>query len=201
VLLVDGPVEASGYTWYLVAPLGSLNDQELPVGWVAVADKTGETWVEARDAECPGKPSTIAQLSSLEPLIALSCFGDEEIEFTAQAIEPEATCGVDIGWTIEPDWLASTCPQPMFILTGPDAERDLYTVIEPGTDVGDIDPGVLREDAVDVVVRGHFDHEASDSCRVAVTEPDAGSEPDVTPEEAIVICRSQFVVTSLEAAS
>jgi hypothetical protein len=200
VLVLDGPVQASGYSWYLVAPLGLGDDHELPVGWVAAADKTGEVWVEARDAECPQAPTTIAELSILEPLIALACFGDQEIEFTAQAMRPEATCGVDLGWTIQPDWLGSTCRQPEFILIGPGAERDLYTIIEPGTRIGDIDPGVVPEEAVDVVVRGHFDHEASDSCRIDVYVPESG-HPDMTPEEAVVICRSQFVVTSLEAAS
>ena len=200
VLVVDGPVEASGYTWYLVAPLGHLADQDLPVGWVAVADKDGEPWVQARDAECPEKPTTFGQLSTLEPLIALACFGDEEIEFTAQALRPEATCGVDLGWTIQPDWLGSTCAQPLFILTGPGGDGDLYTIIEPGTQIGDIEPGVTPDEAVDVVVRGHFDHEASGSCRIDVYEPEAGPGPDITDDEAIVICRSQFVVTSLEPA-
>ena len=199
VLVVDGPVEASGYTWYLVAPLGLRADHQRSVGWVAVADKNGETWVQPRDAECPEKPTTFTQMSELEPLIALACFGDEEIEFTAQAMEPEATCGVDAGWTIQPDWLGSTCPQPEFILVGEGASRDMYTITEPGTELGDIDPGVTPEDAVDVVVRGQFDHEASGSCQVDVYIPESG-DPGVTPEQAVIICRSQFVITSMEAA-
>ena len=199
VLVVDGPVEASGYTWYLVATLGHRDDHGLPVGWVAIADKNGETWVQPRDAECPEKPTTFARMSELEPLIALACFGDEEIEFTARAMEPEATCGVDVGWTIQPDWLGSTCRHPEFILTGEGASRDMDTITEPGTELGDIDPGVTPEDAVDVVVRGHFDHEASGSCQVDVYIAESG-DPGVTPEEAVIICRSQFVITSMEAA-
>jgi serpin B len=44
LLVVGGPVEASGYVWWQVEPL-SLALQDADVGWVAMADHDGEPWI------------------------------------------------------------------------------------------------------------------------------------------------------------
>ena len=45
LLVVGGPVEASGYVWWKVEPL-SLPLQDADVRWVAMADHDGEPWIE-----------------------------------------------------------------------------------------------------------------------------------------------------------
>jgi hypothetical protein len=199
VFVADGPVEASGYTWYFIAPLGlGAGEQDLPVGWVAIADKDGSAWVEERDANCPEKPDTFAEFSELDPYIALACFGDDDLTFDAETIRPEATCGIDLGWTIQPEWLGNTCPQPTYILIGEGAARDHYAVTEPGVEFLGVDPGVERDEAVEVAVTGAFDHPESENCRVERYEPEAGPDPQISREEAVLICRSQFVVTDMQ---
>jgi serpin B len=44
LLVVGGPVEATGYTWWQVEPM-SFALQEATVGWVAMADHDGEPWI------------------------------------------------------------------------------------------------------------------------------------------------------------
>ena len=55
LLVLDGPVQASGYDWYQVKPLTRLGapSELAPLGWVAVAGKDGEPWIEQTAAACP----------------------------------------------------------------------------------------------------------------------------------------------------
>ena len=51
VVVLDGPVQASGYDWYLVQPtITSDTADPYPFGWVAAADKDGEPWIESGTA-------------------------------------------------------------------------------------------------------------------------------------------------------
>jgi serpin B len=45
LLVLDGPVEGSGYTWYKVAPVSFPGLAGPGFGWVSSADKTGEAWI------------------------------------------------------------------------------------------------------------------------------------------------------------
>ena len=53
--VLDGPVRASGYAWYEVAPLDAW---DLPSGWVASGDRDGEPWIEPGGFDCPALRST-----------------------------------------------------------------------------------------------------------------------------------------------
>jgi serpin B len=52
--VIGGPVEASGYTWVHVAPVGVTLDDGATDGWVAIADHDGTPWVEASAAPLAG---------------------------------------------------------------------------------------------------------------------------------------------------
>ncbi len=45
LLVLDGPVSASGYTWYKVAPVSFSRLEGPGFGWVAMAGKDGEPWI------------------------------------------------------------------------------------------------------------------------------------------------------------
>lgn len=45
LLVLDGPVEGSGYTWYMVEPVSFSGLSGPGFGWVAIAGKDGERWV------------------------------------------------------------------------------------------------------------------------------------------------------------
>jgi serpin B len=45
LFVLEGPVSASGYTWYKIAPVSFVGLAGPGNGWVAVADKDGQPWV------------------------------------------------------------------------------------------------------------------------------------------------------------
>ena len=50
LVILDGPVEDSGYTWYPVRPLAFSGLDGPGLGWVAMADKNGEPWIAPASA-------------------------------------------------------------------------------------------------------------------------------------------------------
>jgi hypothetical protein len=198
VYVVDGPVHASGFTWYEVAPMRAKDEpNDLPFGWVAAAGKDGEPWVAGGAYRCPARPTDVATFLAVPALAGLACFGRHDLAISGRLARPEATCGVDIGWTIEPEWLASTCPHPEFYLADDNTTGASFElVLNPGTDVGDLDPGVEPAEWLDVLVTGHFDVRAAANCHGVVTEP--GTVVELSPAEIVLACRATFVVTGIE---
>jgi hypothetical protein len=52
--VLDGPVSASGYTWYKVAPVSFVGLDGPGYGWVASAGTDGEPWIALREAPIAG---------------------------------------------------------------------------------------------------------------------------------------------------
>jgi len=198
VFVVKGPIAGSGYHWYEVQPLGGAQTfPRLPFGWVAAADKTGEPWISGGGFVCPTTPKTFAAFFALEPLAWVACFGRKSMTFPARLADPEATCGVDIGWTVTPDWLASTCPQPKFIVFDPKSnENSIYSVIDPGLDTSAFRPGPEMKEWIAVNVTGHFDHKAAPTCKGISTEPTVAVP--IGRDEIITGCRATFVITGIK---
>lgn len=198
VYVVAGPVEASGFAWYQVAPMRADDGFiDLPFGWVAAAGKDGEPWVEGDGYRCPSQPTGVSAFLAVPALAGLACFGKHDLSISGLLARPEATCGVDIGWTIAPEWLGSTCPQPMFYLAdATKAEASINLVLNPGIDVRHLDPGVEPPDWIAVRVTGHFDVRAAATCRGVVTEP--GTTIELSPAEIVLSCRATFVVTDIQ---
>jgi hypothetical protein len=198
VYVVDGPVRASGFTWFEVAPMRAEDEpNDLPFGWVAVAGKDGEPWVAGGGYRCPARPTGVATFLAVPALAGLACFGRHDLAISGRLARPEATCGVEIGWTIEPEWLASTCPHPEFYLVDDDTTGASFElVLNPGIDVRDLDPDVEPADWLDVLVTGHFDVRAAANCHGVVTEP--GAVIGLSPAEVVLSCRATFVVTDIE---
>ena len=88
--ILDGPVSASGYTWYEVALLRS---GSTPQGWVAAASRSGEPWLAAGDFSCPAIPTDFRSLAALPPPVGLACF--PRIPITVMARLISCNCDVD----------------------------------------------------------------------------------------------------------
>jgi len=185
--VLDGPVPASGYEWYEVAPLGS---RILPQGWVAAAARSGEPWLTGGDFSCPAVPTDFRSLAALPPAVGLACF--PRIPITVRARLIGCNCDVDGGW-LTPAWFSLGTGGPGMLV---EPERS-----QPPTDVGEwfwlsLDPAGRHADVLpmgDVVeVTGMFDHPAAASC--TFTEMDG--EPIPSPR-----CRLVFAVTKLDARS
>jgi serpin B len=52
--VIGGPVSASGYVWYEVAPVSYALAHGIAHGWVAMADHDGEPWIALADAPIAG---------------------------------------------------------------------------------------------------------------------------------------------------
>ena len=63
LVVLDGPVEASGYDWYLVDVTSEPpEDVSYPFGWVAAAGKDGEAWIAPERHDCPKRPTEVESL-------------------------------------------------------------------------------------------------------------------------------------------
>ena len=156
VVVVDGPVHASGYDWYQVQPT-ILEESALfyPFGWVAGADKDGEPWLEPATVECPPLPSTLREVATLnhddEMFYEVTCFGDEEVTFRARLATSSAICGLALPYALEPRWMTGACsidPRYLVHVDPKNTDDELYTSWAP-----------------DVSVRGPIPRRRATSCR------------------------------------
>ena len=171
--IADGPVGASGYDWYLAAPLDRPDGSRGPFGWIAAASREGDPWIREVAPPCPAVD--LAAVLALQALERLACFGDEPLTLNAVSIG----CGAGGGpWTWDPGWLVMVGGCGL----SPDAGGGdvlLYRVRPGGTEPT---PGP---------VLGHFDDAAAAGCSVTTADPAFPAPPR---EEAVVICRTEFVI-------
>ena len=99
LFVIEGPVAASGYDWFLVRPMGEADLQFHPdppdLGWVAAASKVGEPWLVAQSFPCL-RASPLETLSDIDypphGLIGLACFGDSPQRFDADLVSGLVDC-------------------------------------------------------------------------------------------------------------
>ena len=174
--VVDGPVAASGYEWYLAAPLRRPDGSQGPFGWIAAASRDGEGWLRAATPDCPTSVD-LASVLALQALERLACFGGDSLTLTA----PQVACGAGGGpWTWEPAWIA--------VLGGCGLAIDDTGAMPYRVPPGVADPGTT----LPLTVRGHFDDPAAQTCRVTSADPAAYPAPSV--EESVLLCRTEFVI-------
>jgi len=193
LLVLDGPVSASGYTWYKVAPVSFDGLGGPGYGWVAIAGTDGEPWI----ATCPPRPG-LALAVMVSHLLA--CTGDQEITFTARLAADDGLDWDDTSevqpWWIEPDWFGGASDFVLSPLEG-EPNYEFSALLDPA-----IDPRTLPAFFDDlgntiwtvVEVTGQYDHPEARTCR-GKSVPDGEQPPK--PEEVVAYCRSQFVVTSV----
>lgn len=203
-VVLDGPVQASGYDWYLVQAIKA--DKDIPTylfGWIAAAAKNGEPWIGPASIECPPLPETVDDLRRISqdaPMyFEITCFGGHEITFQARVGLPEAQCGTEPPWGNDPVWLDACRSSGAPELVAIDAPRGAWLRPRwaPGVDTGLVlDDATRLENWPIVEVTGMFDHPDALTCRNRLNyESPDWPEPD--PAYTILGCRMQFVVTSM----
>jgi len=198
VFVQGGPSKGSGYTWYRVLPLRQDNDKsDMPFGYVAAGDKNGTPWLGA-GPPCPGLPGDYDSFVRNNGLTALACFKGQQIKFPARLEAPEATCGIDIGWTVQPDWLGSTCPQPAVLVADTDTTDSFLPIIDPKVDLKRFKPGVDEPDWVPVVITGRYDHPDAKQCKGVST--DHSTKVPLGRAQIVLGCRATFVITAIDPA-
>ncbi|HLA17229.1 MAG TPA: hypothetical protein VJZ72_10050 [Candidatus Limnocylindrales bacterium] len=197
VFVVAGPVAASGYDWYQVEPVLRAGDDEgLPFGWVAAAGKDGEQWLAGGRFKCPSAPTHFEEFVVLQGTIQLACFGDDSLTFMARIGNANEICPLEAPWTIEPEWLTGEGCQRLLVYSV-NSDDGFYPVLDPVLRPPDLPPGVEPNDAIMVEITGHHDHPSARTCKGVKNE--TGAEIPLSPEEIVLHCRSQFVVTSIRA--
>ncbi len=181
--VLEGPVSASGYAWYEVAPLAS---RSLPIGWVASADRDGHPWIGAGAFDCPPVPADFRSLAVTPAGVGLACFPRVPITVTARLIE--CNCDVDGPW-YTPSWLELASGSPNLLVepattTVPGNFADWFALnLDPTGEHPDVLPiGQIVE------VVAIFDHPAASIC----TRTEMDGQP--VPSQG---CRLQFAVTRL----
>jgi len=204
VVVLDGPVQASGYDWYLVQPtIPRATAVQYPFGWVAAAGKDGEPWIQSRTPGCPPLPKSGEQLDELNQgrfmFPEITCFGGKSIRFQARLGVPEARCGVEPDWGIDPSWFDRCGSDESYLvpLEAPADYAGVPPIWAPGvdTDLGAV-PNAQLADMPLVEVTGMFDHPAAQTCRNK-SNNDETSMPEPDPALTILRCRLKFVVTSI----
>ena len=183
VYLIDGPVQADGYEWYLAAVTSPYSLFAEQVGWVPAGDRAGP-WLVPAETDCPQEPIELADVTyaAIPPLELLACVGSRELTLTGWLPAPP------------PSEAASDVCQP---LSDREAFCDFgYTILRPveGEWAGSADhlPWIGETAAglsapprdAWVTIRGSFDHPASAECF------------DGAPFS-VLLCRTDFVVTSI----
>ena len=185
VFIVDGPVPADGYDWYLVqAMVESGSEPGAPFGWVAAASRDGEPWIDdVEETDCPGVPEDAIRLGAIPPEVLIHCFGRAELSFEVAA---NIYCLPDEVRQVEPAWFGAGCG----MLTG-DAcgSCGLAIAADPASGIE-----IPREQSGRWAVRGHVDDPAAGTCRA----PTGGAADTQVPEQfGVHLCRTTFVLTSL----
>jgi hypothetical protein len=190
--LLDGPVNADGYEWYLAATEMNTaqNSSTWPeaVGWVAAGDAEDAWLVVDEERSCPSEPIELGDVTNLAmtKLELLHCFGDRELTLSGwlpdlpvsegERARDMAACREQLPWLM--------CGSLYDLLRR--EESDVYGdadyvdfAVDPASDL------VLPARGQFVTVSGRFDH------------PDAQACGDVGR---VAICRFTFVLTSVEPA-
>jgi hypothetical protein len=182
VLIVDGPRASDGYEWFQVKPIRPDGLRERPFGWLAAGSREGQPWIAAEDLLCPDS-SDIGGILRLAPEERLACYGGRTIQFRASDYGCGSADGQPI--TFEPEWLkgSSGCG-----FGGAQPGGDwLMLRFPPGASQG-FGPGLTYD------VIGHFDDPAAATCKGSSNDPDIAAPSNA---EAVVECRTEFVVESL----
>lgn len=182
--LLDGPVQADGYAWYLGATVSPNALTTEYIGWVAAGDESGP-WLVSQEPDCPQHPIHLSDLivANLSRFEAIACFGGEElavrgwyVDLPADA-EPPGQCSAEPAWLVCGWGYHMLRPQPSGWYG--DA-NNLHMKVDPASNVQRPPRGNW------VTVTGMFDHPAAQDCGSSAQQ-DASFR---------LMCRMEFVITS-----
>ena len=196
-MVLDGPVTASGYDWYLVRLLSEVDLQfhpdPPPFGWVAAAAPDGEPWLASFPIDCHETPLDWLIYDFHQPPIELawlSCFADSTRSFTASLGRVDIDCP-DGDIRPRAAWLDACGPGYALASEGglgPDGDRYMTVAVHPDAGVEALPP-VEPGSWLVVNVEGQYDHPAASECQSA--------DPGVPAQVASLGCRATFVVTAI----
>ena len=202
--VVDGPVSADGFDWYLLSALGlpmssgcitpiDTTPFNCPVwfGWAAAEGSDGDAWLVPGEIACPEWPNPAITDDFVFGVPAygyLACFGDEArtvVGFYPEIPEDAGLGGACAGVPTDMAWI--TCNLGYEQIVG-DPAAGFFGAGLPLA----IDPATVEMPARGqwIEITGRYGHPAAQEC--------TWGDP---PEETILGCRAQFVVESAQAST
>jgi hypothetical protein len=192
LFVIDGPVIAQNYEWYQVKAWRPRSPSvSWPVGWVARAGHDGEVWFRSTSVGCTASPSVEA-LVALAPADRLACYRDTTIQIRAVVGTAAVDCDpARSGCPTGPEWLAMSALRASISASVDAPAAAVPIALEPGAG---LDADAIEQAGV-VGLRGTFDHPDARSCG---PDPElAGPAGPLSPTEAVLECRTRFVVTAV----
>ena len=184
VYVIDGPVAANGYDWYLVDPVRV--DWAIwggpPAGWVAAAGKDGERWLAPTPEEYACDPApTLSELAMLAPQYRLHCWPGVELHL--QGAAEECTLVADVPWDgfcrVLP--VGSSDPPPGCMDCAAPSLRVAFSTAD----------AAVPPDGSTITFSGQFDDPSAATC-IGVVLGYEGPPQLLTYE-----CRQRFVATAI----
>lgn len=217
VYLVEGPVEADGYSWYRVAPgedrfatdcnrpetasaLACANE----LGWAAAVTADGERWMEPVGPGCPSARDTEAYLA-LDAVERLACAGDAPWQLVAYLAPETGGRGCYPVWVVDPFWMDGSCnfffPQPTESQLDADTRLQAFVPPQLGSCNADGCPfDELKGSWVEIT--GHLGDPVAETCTMVrnPSHPSFGepSNPPAGPGLTKFNCRLNFVVDAVQ---
>jgi hypothetical protein len=183
VFVIDGPVRASEYDWYMVRPMGGAG----PLGWVAAADHDQTPWLAPATVACPADPSLDDLGARMEAVVRLFCYGSRTFTFT-DSLSWGPGCG-DGNVLESPAWMAG-CSTTFYWGAG----------VQSGAPLA-ITPDLLaaagpraEDDSFRATVVAHLDDPAARTCQ---PYPGLNVDYELLRVGVVLGCRATFVATSL----
>jgi hypothetical protein len=193
LFVIDGPVIAQNYEWYQVKAWRPRSPSvSWPVGWVARAGHDGEVWFRSTTVGCPASPISVEDVVALAPADRLACYRDTTLQIRAVVGTAPVDCDpARSGCPTGPEWLARSALRASISASVDPPGAGVPIALDPGAG---LDPDAIEQAGV-VRLDGTFDHPDARSCG-----PDpqrAGPDGPITPIEAVLECRTRFVVTAV----
>jgi hypothetical protein len=194
VLVLGGPVQADGYTWYAVglAQDPTLTSAEIQVGWVAGASGT-TPWLVPDAAGCP--TPGVAALGALAGIERVGCFGASSLHFGAhQTAEPPdggfgGACQPPAG---QPGWLVCDNINHSWVNEDGGTTGLLLLHFDPATGITPTGLAPVNTTGPAYQITGHFDDQAANACG------DTSDPTKLDQLSAWLTCASEFVVETLK---
>lgn len=197
--VVDGPVAADGYAWYLLSGLGlpqasgcatvKTDPWECPAwfGWAAAAGPAGDAWLETGTTECPAWSSDrlTDEMIALQRIAYLACYAGESLSTVAYFPVLPDDAGLGGACRDVPEglsWIGCNLGYTQVVTD------ELGAMLGPGLVLA-VDPaGVEMPDRGQWLrITGRYDHAAAQDCTY-------GEKPALST----LYCRAEFVLESVE---
>lgn len=170
VYVLDGPVEADGLSWYLVAPTdGDHFVAPQFSGWMAAGDGV-DAWLVEDELPCPGGDVELADITytAASWAVRIDCFAGRRLTLR--------------GWfpSLPADWMSPEgCGlEPVFLRCGPGAIMPVEMDLLDPRNVNRLDFALDPASGLSmpggdqwIMLTGRFDHPAAAACTLEVESP------------------------------